>query len=76
MNQMNPMQLIMMLQNSGNPMQMLMQASVRNPMIGQILQMTNGKTPAEMRTMAQRAAQQKGIDLNQLVQSLGLKLPL
>ena len=76
MNQMNPMQLIMMLQNSGNPMQMLMQASVQNPMIGQILQMTNGKTPAEMRTMALRAAQQKGINLNQLVQSLGLKLPL
>ena len=73
---MNPMQLIQMIQNGGNPMQMLMQASRQNPMIGQVMQMTNGKTPQEMRGMVQQIAQQRGVNINQLAQSMGLKLPL
>lgn len=72
---MNPMQLIQMMQSGGNPMQLLSQMGRQNPMVGQVLQMTNGRTPNEMREMAQRIAQQKGVDLNQLAQSMGLKLP-
>lgn len=72
---MNPMQLIQMMQNGGNPMQILSQMGRQNPMVGQVLQMTNGRTPNEMRDMAQRIARQKGVDLNQLAQSMGLKLP-
>lgn len=71
----NPMQLIQMMQSGGNPMQLLSQMGRQNPMVGQVLQMTNGRTPNEMRDMAQRIAQQKGVDLNQLAQSMGLKLP-
>lgn len=73
---MNPIQIIQMIQNGGNPMQTLMQMSRQNPMIGQIMQMTNGKTPQEMRNMVQQTAQQRGVNLNQLAQSIGLKLPL
>ena len=72
---MNPMQLIQMMQSGGNPMQLLSQMGRQNPMVGQVLQMTNGRTPNEMRDMAQRIARQKGVDLNQLAQSMGLKLP-
>lgn len=72
---MNPMQLIQMIQSGGNPMQLLSQMGRQNPMVGQVLQMTNGRTPNEMRDMAQRIARQKGVDLNQLAQSMGLKLP-
>lgn len=71
----NPMQLIQMIQGGGNPMQMLTQASKQNPVIGQVLRMTNGKTPGEMRNMAYEMARQKGVDLNQMAQSMGLKLP-
>ena len=73
---MNPIQIIQMIQNGGNPMQMLMQMSRQNPMIGQVMQMANGKTPQEMRHMVQQTAQQRGVNLNQLAQSIGLKLPL
>ncbi len=72
---MNPMQLIQMIQGGGNPMQMLMQESRQNPVIGQVIRMTNGRTPGEMRNMAYEMARQKGVDLNQVAQSMGLKLP-
>lgn len=72
---MNPMQLIQMIQGGGNPMQLLSQMGRQNPVVGQVLQMTNGKTPNQMRDMAYRIAQERGIDLNQVAQSMGLKLP-
>ena len=71
----NMMQLIQMVNGGGNPMQMLMQAAPQNPLVGQVLQMTNGKTTGQMREMAQRIAQQRGVDLNQFAQQMGIKLP-
>lgn len=71
----NMMQLVQMVNGGGNPMQMLMQAAPQNPLVGQVLQMTNGKTPGQMREMAQRIAQQRGVDLNQFAQQMGIKLP-
>lgn len=71
----NPMQLIQMIQGGGNPMQMLTQASQHNPVIGQVLRMTNGRTPDEMRNMAYEMARQKGVDINHVARSMGLKLP-
>lgn len=41
---MNPMQIMAMLQNSGNPMQMLTQMAQQNPMMGRAMQMGKGKT--------------------------------
>lgn len=71
----NLMQLIQMVNGGGNPMQMLMQAAPQNPLVGQVLQITNGKTPGQMRDMAQRIAQQRGVDLNQFARQMGIKLP-
>ena len=71
----NRMQLVQMVNGGGNPMQMLMQAAPQNPLVGQVLQMTNGKTPGQMRDMAQRIAQQRGVDLDQFAQQMGIKLP-
>lgn len=72
---MNPMQLVQMLQGSGNPMQMLMGMAQNNPALGQALQMVNGKTPAEMERMAYDMAKQRGVDLNQLAKQMGIRLP-
>ena len=72
---MNPMQLIQMIRVGGDPTQILTQMSRTNPMVGQIMRMTNGKTPNEMRNMAQEMARQRGVNLNQLAESMGLKLP-
>ena len=72
---MNPLQLMQMLRVAQNPMQTMMQLSQQNPQLNQIMQMTNGKTPAQMEQMVRQAAQQRGVDLNQLAQQLGVKLP-
>ena len=72
---MNPMQLIQMIRVGGDPTQILTQMSRTNPMVGQVMRMTNGKTPNEMRNMAQEMARQRGVNLNQLAESMGLKLP-
>lgn len=72
---MNPMQLVQMIQGSGNPMQMLMGVAQNNPALGQALQMVNGKTPAEMERMAYDMAKQRGVDLNQLARQMGIRLP-
>ena len=68
------MQLIQMMK-SGNPMQVLMNEAQGNPQLQQILQQVNGKTPAEIRQMAMSAAQERGIDLNQLAGQMGIRLP-
>ena len=72
---MNPLQMVQMLRGAQNPMQTMMQLSQQNPQLNQIMQMTNGKTPAQMEQMVRQAAQQRGVDLNQIAQQLGVKLP-
>lgn len=72
---MNPMQLIQFIRGGGNPTQMLMQASQQNPVVGQVIRMTNGKTPEQMRSIVYETAQARGVDINQLAQQMGIKLP-
>lgn len=71
---MNPMQAIQMLQRGANPNQLMMQLAQNNPAVRQAMQMVNGKTPDQIRDMAQQMAKQRGIDLDQLTQQLGIRL--
>ncbi len=72
---MNPMQLISMMQQSGNPMGMLMQMSQQNPLMGQAMRALNGKTPGQMEQYVRQMAQQRGVDLNQLARQMGIRMP-
>lgn len=72
---MNPMQLISMMQQSGNPMGMLMQLSQQNPLMGQAMQALNGKTPGQMEQYVRQMAQQRGVDINQLARQMGIRMP-
>lgn len=72
---MNPMQIIQAVQNGANPNQLIAQLAQNNPAIRQAMQMINGKTPDQIRDMAQQRAKQMGVDLNQLAQQWGFKLP-
>lgn len=71
---MNPMQVIQMLQRGANPNQLMMQLAQNNPAVRQAMQMVNGKTPDQIRDIAQQMAKQRGIDLDQLTQQLGIRL--
>lgn len=70
----NPLQAIQALQQGANPNQLMMQLAQQNPAVRQAMQMVNGKTPDQIRDMAQQIARQRGIDLTQLTRQLGIKL--
>ena len=72
---MNPMQMIRMLQSSGNPMQAMMNMANQNPMLRSAIQMMNGKTPQQMEQTVRQIAQQRGVDLDQLAHQMGVRLP-
>ena len=72
---MNPMQIIQAVQNGANPNQLIGQLAQTNPAIRQAMQLMNGKTPGQIRSMAMQAAQQRGVDLNQIARQWGVKLP-
>lgn len=73
---MNPLQVIQALRQGANPNQLMMQLAQNNPAVRQAMQMVNGKTPDQIRDMAQQMARQRGVDLNQLSKQLGIRLPL
>ena len=56
----------------GNPMQMLNQMARQDPRLNQAQRMLQGKNSKQLEQMARNMAKERGIDLNQLVQSLGL----
>ena len=53
---MNPMQIMAMLQNSGNPMMMLTQLAQQNPMMSRAMQMGQGKNEMQLKETVGNAA--------------------
>lgn len=74
---MNPMQIMAMLQNSGNPMQMLTQMAQQNPMMGRAMQMAKGKNEVQLKETVRNLAKQRGMSdeqLQQMLSNFGLTL--
>ncbi len=69
----NPIPLLVQAMNSGkDPMSLMQMMSGQNPQIAQAFQMMQGKNPQQLQTMAQNMAQERGIDLNQMIRQLGI----
>lgn len=69
----NPLAMLMQAaQAGGNPVVMLQQMAMQDPQIAQAYRLINGKNAQQLQTMAQNIARERGIDLNQVVQSLGI----
>lgn len=66
-------QLAALLRNGGNPMRMMQQMAARDPRAALAMKMTQGKNAGQLRQMAMNMAQERGVDLNQLVSQLGFK---
>lgn len=74
---MNPMQIMAMLQNSGNPMQMLTQMAQQNPMMSRAMQMGKGKSEVQLKETVRNLAKQRGMSdeqLQQMLSNFGLTL--
>ena len=56
-----------------NPMRMLEQMAGRDPRLAQAKKMLQGKDARQLEQMARNMARERGLDLEQLMQSLGLR---
>jgi hypothetical protein len=69
----NPiMMLVQAMNNGGNPLALLQQMASQNPQAFQALQMMQGKNPQQLEQMARGMAQERGIDINQMIRQLGI----
>lgn len=74
MNMLNPFMVALQMARGGqNPMQMLQKSAVQDPRLAQAMKIIDGKSPQQLQTIAENMAKQRGIDLNQFMQSLGIK---
>ena len=70
---MNIMQLVQMTRSGGNPMQMLQQMAMNDPQAAQAIRMMQGKSPAELRQMANNMCRERGTTVEAVMQQLGIK---
>lgn len=62
------------MRGNANPMPMLQQMMGDNPQIQPMLNLVAGKTPKQLERIARNLYKERGIDINQAAQQMGLKL--
>lgn len=65
---------INMMRNGQNPSAMLGQMASQNPQIRQYMQITQGKNPHQLKSIAENMAKERGISLRDLALNLGIPL--
>lgn len=71
----NPiMQMVQAFNGGGNPLQLLGSMAGADPRIGQAMQMMRGKNAQQLQQMAQNLAANSGINLPNMIKSLGLNV--
>lgn len=63
----NMIAILQMMSRATDPMNALRQMAQNNPQIGKAMQMIEGKSPEQLKNMAQNMAKEQGIDLNSLM---------
>ena len=63
------------IQGGANPNALLGQIARSDPRAAQALQMLQGKNSDQLRTMAENMAKERGTSVDQIAQSLGIRLP-
>ena len=72
----NPFMALMQLARSGgNPMQMLSQMAARDPRAAQAMKLIQGKSPQELRQVAENMAKERGMTLDENARQMGVNLP-
>lgn len=69
----NPLLSIMgVARSGGNYSQMIRNLAMRDPQIGQAMQMIQGKTPDQLKQMAMNMAKERGVSVEDVARGLGL----
>lgn len=72
----NPMiQMVNMLRSGKNPQQILMTMAQNHPQVRQMMQMMNGKSPDELKKIAQNVAAERGTTVEDVARQLGISIP-
>ena len=72
----NPLMALMQLARSGgNPMQMLSQMAGRDPRAAQAMRLIQGKSPQQLRQVAENMAKERGTTLGEIARQMGVNLP-
>lgn len=64
-----------LIQNGGNPMELLTSFAQKNPQANQMMGNLSGKSPDELRAYAENMAKSYGTSLEEVAQKIGLTLP-
>lgn len=67
--------LLQMSQRGQNIMPVLQQAARMNPQMTQAMRMIQGKNAEQLKQTAENMAKERGIDLEQMAQQMGIQLP-
>lgn len=69
----NPMMgLVNLARNGENPMTLIQQIAGQNPQMRQALSMVQGKTPDQLKQMAENMAKERGVTVEQIAKNIGL----
>ncbi len=63
------------LRNGGNPKALMQSVAANNPAMQQFMRMIDGKSPDQLRQMAENMAKERGISLNDVARNLGITIP-
>ena len=67
------MMLIQVMRSGGNPMQAVASMAKGNPVMRQGANMIAGKSPEQVEQIARNMAKQRGVNIDEMLQQLGLK---
>ncbi len=68
-------QIVKMAKRGVDPDKLAKQLIKQNPAVKRAAELMNGKSNDEIKQMAYNRAAQMGVDLNQMAQEMGIKLP-
>lgn len=72
----NPLtQMISLLQTGRNPTAVLQVLAQNNPQARQVMQMLNGKSPTQLREIAQNMAAERGTTVEDIARQMGIQIP-
>ena len=64
----NPVMALMQIaRNGGNPLRAIQELAIRDPRAAQANRIIQGKSPAQLRQIAENMARERGMDLNQIL---------
>lgn len=72
----NPLMMLMgAMQRGGNPMQLIQQMAQSDPRAAQVMQILGNKPGRQQRDIVMNMAKERGVDLDNLARSLGIRIP-